>query len=182
MDKLLSVQTIIAILVVVLFFAPMALHKFRQKNIPGVMIVYFILEPITFTIFIWFMLSVITRNDYVATFSPFLLLPIGCIFWLLMDKEDVAFLQKAKIALEWNLAISTAVSLVVAIYIILASNSDFQFIEHLFKSEDLATDGLDFRVIANLFFLTISFPFVVGFTLSKAFVEHILYNRTTSGI
>lgn len=167
---------ILVIFIALIFVVPIVFRQYRQKNIFSVMVLYFIVEPLAFTVFGLFILTILTRgNEHVIFIAMFLLVPIGCILWLLLDHRDINFLKRAKIALEWNQAIATGVSIVVAILIFLTSNSELQFIDSLFPVEILEQDGLDFRDASNFLILIISFPFVIGFTLSKAYIEHLIF-------
>lgn len=170
-------ETAIALVILGAIFAITYITKnYRHKNIFTYMTVYLILEPIVFTMFTWLSLAIITKeNEYVVVFSPFILIPLASMAWLLLDHKDLVILQKAKIALEWNQAIAASISLAVAIYLLLTPNTELQFIGSLFSAESLQKEGFGYRDAFNLLFLSISFPFVISFTLSKALVEHLIY-------
>ncbi|MGE7827537.1 hypothetical protein [Paenibacillus sp. NPDC093718] len=152
----------------------------RQKNIFAIMFFYFILEPLFVGMFFCFMIGVLTRgNGMVILISPFILIPLSCVLWVLLDNRDIDFLKRAKVALEWNQAIASSVSLFVAIYIIVVPESDLGFLRYLFSPAS-GDDGITSRDAANLVFLTLSFPFVISFTFAKATIEHILFRKEKS--
>jgi hypothetical protein len=157
---------------------PIITFRIRKKYILTIMISYFILEPALMFTIIGMLLAGLTHSSSDLFFIVYVLasVPVFSFVFLILDIRNINFLNKAKIALEYNNVIFIILAGLSVIYAY--ASSDFDFLKPMVNFQKISEEGFQARDAFSFIVAIFSFPFLVSTALNKALVEHALHRQS----